>query len=120
MALVGATMRDHAAGLRILRNLKTGNFPGRLYPVNPRYEDVLGFRCYPSLAALPEVVDAVFIAIPADDALGVLEEAGRLGSKAAFINGTGFADGGPDGVVRQERLEAIAARYGLAVCGPNN
>jgi acetyltransferase len=120
LALVGATTREHAASLRILRNLKTGNFPGRLYPVNPRYQEVLGLRCYPTLASLPEVVDAVFIAIPADDALGVLDEAGKLGVKAAFINGTGFADGGPDGVARQDRLVAIARTHGMAVSGPNN
>ncbi|MFO0996712.1 MAG: acetate--CoA ligase family protein [Alphaproteobacteria bacterium] len=119
-ALVGATEREHTASVRILRNLKRGSYPGRLYPINPRYQEVLGVRCYPSLAALPEIVDAVFIAIAAEDALGVLEDAGKLGIKAALINGTGFADGGPDGVARQDRLVAIARSHGMAVCGPNN
>ncbi|MBV9734581.1 MAG: acetate--CoA ligase family protein [Acidisphaera sp.] len=120
IALVGASAREHAAGRRVLRNLRSGPFPGRLYPVNPRYESLDGMRCYPSLASLPETVDAAFIAVPAEEALAVLEQAGGLGIPAALMNATGFADAGADGRARQERLVAIAARYGMAVCGPNN
>jgi acyl-CoA synthetase (NDP forming) len=120
IALVGASAREHSAGLRILRNLQTGRFPGALYPVNPRYQSLQGLRCYPSLASLPECVDAAFIAIPAEEALGVLDEVGRLRIPAALINATGFADAGPEGAARQKRLTAIARRYGIAVSGPNN
>jgi acyl-CoA synthetase (NDP forming) len=120
IALVGASEREHAAGNRILRNLLTGRFPGALYPVNPRYESMRGLRCYPTLASLPERVDAVFIAIPAQDALKVLDEAGVLGIPAALLNATGFADAGADGIARQRRLIEIARRHGMAVCGPNN
>jgi acyl-CoA synthetase (NDP forming) len=120
VALVGASQREHSAGLRILRNIITGRFTGALYPVNPRYESVQQLRCYPSLASLPERVDAVFIAIPAEDAVSVLDEAGSLGIPAALINATGFADAGPDGAARQQRLVAVARRHGMAVCGPNN
>lgn len=120
IALVGASTREHAAGNRILRNLLVGQFPGALYPVNPRYETVRELRCYPSLASLPERPDAVFIAIPAEDALGILDEAGALGIPAALINATGFADAGPEGSARQARLVEIARRRGMAVCGPNN
>jgi acyl-CoA synthetase (NDP forming) len=120
IALVGASEREHAAGNRILRNLVTGQFPGALYPVNPRYEGMRGLRCYPTLASLPERVDAVFIAIPAEDALKVLDEAGALGIPAALLNATGFADAGADGIARQRRLVDIARRHGMAVCGPNN
>ncbi len=120
IALVGASEREHAAGNRILRNLVTGQFPGALYPVNPRYESMRGLRCYPTLASLPERPDAVFIAIPAEDALKVLDEAGALGILAALLNATGFADAGADGIARQRRLVDIARRHGMAVCGPNN
>jgi acyl-CoA synthetase (NDP forming) len=120
VALVGASEREHAAGNRILRNLLTGPFPGTLYPVNPRYERLKGLRCYGSLADLPERVDAAFLAIPAEEALKVLEQAGTLGIKAALINATGFADAGADGLARQQHLVEIARRYGMAVCGPNN
>ena len=112
IALVGASEREHAAGNRILRNLLTGRFPGALYPVNPRYESMRGLRCYPTLASLPERVDAVFIAIPAQDALKVLDEAGVLGIPAALLNATGFADAGADGIARQRRLIEIARRHG--------
>jgi acyl-CoA synthetase (NDP forming) len=120
IALVGASSREHSAGLRILRNLKQGPFPGHIYPVNPRHDTVEGLPCYPSLERLPEVPDAVFLAIPAREAVSVLAEAGRLGVGAALMNATGFADAGDKGAALQRELVATAHQYGIAVCGPNN
>ncbi len=120
IALVGASGREHAAGNRILRNLLTAPFPGPVYPVNPRYRVLQGLTCYPSLQDLPQVPDAAFIALPAENAVETLEDAGRLGVRAALMNATGFADAGATGIALQNRLVAIARRYGMAVCGPNN
>jgi acetate---CoA ligase (ADP-forming) len=120
VAVIGASTRETAAGWRVTRNLKNGGFKGGIYPINPRYEEVLGLRCYPDLKALPETPDAVFIGIPAEQVAPVLEEAGKAGIKAAVANASGFADGGPEGIARQKVIEKIAADYGIAVCGPNN
>lgn len=120
VAVIGASTRETAAGWRVTRNLKNGGFKGGIYPINPRYEEVLGLRCYPDLKALPETPDAVFIGIPAEQVGAVLEEAGKAGIKAAVANASGFADGGPEGIARQKVIEKIAADYGIALCGPNN
>ncbi|MHB1219582.1 MAG: acetate--CoA ligase family protein [Alphaproteobacteria bacterium] len=120
VAVIGASTRETAAGWRVTRNLKNGGFKGGIYPINPRYEEVLGLRCYPDLKSLPETPDAVFIGIPAEQVASVLEEAGKAGVKAAVMNASGFADGGPEGIARQKVIEKIAADYGIAVCGPNN
>ena len=120
VAIIGASTRDTAAGWRVTRNLKNGGFKGGIYPINPRYEEVLGLRCYPDLKALPETPDAVFIGIPAEQVAPVLEEIGKAGIKAVVTNASGFADGGPEGIARQKVIEKIAADYGIAICGPNN
>jgi acyl-CoA synthetase (NDP forming) len=120
IALVGASERDHSAGLRILQNIVRGNFDGPVYPVNPRYREVLGLRCHSSLSDLPEVPDAVFVAVSADKALATMEEAGRLGVGAMLTNATGFGDAGEEGFARERRMVALADQYGIAVCGPNN
>ena len=65
-------------------------------------------------------VDAAFIAIPAEHVAGVLDEVGRKGIRFAFANASGFADGGADGRVLQQELATVAARHGIALCGPNN
>ncbi len=120
IAVVGASPRELAVGRMVQKNLESRGYGGGLYPVNPRYDEVGGRRCYPSLAELPEVPDAVFIGIPAAAGPAVLEDAGTLGIGAAYINASGYADAGPDGAVLQDEIRAIAGRHDMALCGPNN
>ncbi|MEP9377724.1 acetate--CoA ligase family protein [Aquabacter sp. CN5-332] len=120
VAIVGASERSDAIGTRVLNNLRTMGFSGRIYPVNPRYPEISGLTAYPSLSALPETVDAVFIAVPASGGPELVEEAGRCGIKAVFINANGYADGDADGAVLQRRVETAAKAHGIAIAGPNN
>ena len=120
LAIVGASERPEAIGTRVLNNLRIMGFPGSIYLVNPRYTSLNGERCYPSLAALPEVVDAAFIAVPASGGPELVEEAGQCGIKGVFINANGYADGDAEGVALQRRIEAIASKYGIVIAGPNN
>ena len=120
VAVVGATPRPDASGQIVLRNLRDLGYEGRVYPVNPRYEEVLGLRCYPSLAALPEAVDTAFLAVPAAAGPELALEAARCGVRALCINASGYADSGPEGEARQRRLREIAAKHAMALCGPNN
>ena len=120
IAVVGASQREESIGQRVIRNLVRFGFAGPVYPVHPANTEVAGLKCYPSLAALPGKVDAVFIGLPAAQGPEVLEEAGRLGIRAACLNASGFADADAEGIALQERLREIAARYDMALCGPNN
>jgi acyl-CoA synthetase (NDP forming) len=120
VAVVGASPRQGVAAMRVVRNLSKLGFAGPVYLVNPRYTEIGGRRCYPSLAELPATPDAVFIAIAAEHTVSVIEEAGRCGIKAAIVNAGGFADSGPDGQALQQRLTKVACASGMAVCGPNN
>lgn len=120
VAVVGASQREESIGLRVIRNLKRFGFDGPVYPVHPTNTEVGGLECHASLSAIPAKVDAVFIGLPAAQGPEVLEEAGRLGIRAACINASGFADADADGVALQARLAEVAARHGIALCGPNN
>jgi len=120
IAVVGVSERPEAIGTRVLNNLRKMGFSGPLYAVNPRYETIGDVKCYPSLSALPEPVDAAFLAVPSSGGPALVEEAGKCGIGALFINANGYADGDADGVALQRRVEAGAAKYGIAICGPNN
>ena len=120
IAIVGVSERPEAIGTRVLNNLRKAEFAGPLYAVNPRYEKIGDLKCYPSLCALPELVDAAFLAVPSSGGPDLVEEAGKCGIGALFINANGYADGDADGVALQRRVEATAAKYGIAICGPNN
>ena len=120
VAIVGASERPDAIGTRVWSNLRLMGFSGPIYPVNPRHAAIGGAACYPSLSALPGIVDAAFLAVPAPAGPDLVEEAGRCGIRALFINANGYADGDASGVELQRRVEVIAAEHEIAVCGPNN
>lgn len=120
IAVVGASERPEAIGTRVIRNLRLMGFPGAIYPVNPRYQHIGDLRCYPSLASLPETVDAAFLGVPASGGPDLLMEAAEAGIRAVFINANGYADGDADGRALQQRLTEIARQHNIAVAGPNN
>ena len=65
IAVVGASQRMTRA-TRVVANLQRFGYAGRIFPINPRYSDVLGLPCYPDLASTPERADSVVVAIPAE------------------------------------------------------
>jgi acetate---CoA ligase (ADP-forming) len=120
IAVVGASERPEAIGTRVMRNLRVMGYPGAIYPVNPRYQKLGDLPCFPSLASLPEPVDAAFLAVPAAQGPGLMEEAAAAGIRAVFTNASGYADGDADGIALQRRLEETARRHHMVLAGPNN
>ncbi len=118
IAVVGAT--DRLYGGRIMRNLLHGGFKGKLYPVNPKRDEVFGLRCFPTVRALPEPADSAAILVPAAGVPGVLQECAETGVKAAIIISAGFAEmGDAHGQQLQQDVRRIARETGVRVCGPN-
>ncbi len=118
IAVVGATDRPGSYAAQTLLNLAAIGFPGPVWGVNPRRTEVLGRPCVPSVAELPEAVDAVVVAIPAAGVSEAVEQAGARGCGGAVIFSAGFAEVA-GGIALQEDLVAAAQRHRLPVCGPN-
>jgi acetate---CoA ligase (ADP-forming) len=118
IAVLGATDRPASYGAQALLNLDAVGFTGPVWGVNPKRAEVLGRPCVPTLADLPEPVDAVAMAIPAAGVPAAVEQAGALGCGGAVVIGAGFAEV-PEGVSLQQDLVDAARRHDLPVCGPN-
>jgi acetyl-CoA synthetase len=118
VAVVGAPERPGSYGGEALLNLRRFGFRGPVHGINPRRSLVHGYPCVPSLADLPEVPDAVVVAIPAAAAPEAVEQAGALGCGGAVVFAAGFGESAA-GAGLQGRLVASAAAHGLPVCGPN-
>jgi acetate---CoA ligase (ADP-forming) len=116
VAVVGASQRQ-SRGTSVLLNLVEAGFAGEVYAVNPRYPEVHGRPCFPSVSALPTSVDCLAVAVAADAACDVLEEAYAHGIRAAVVMAAGFGEGG-HGQARAARLQALADK-GMRICGPN-
>ncbi len=121
VAVVGASRDPFKAGHQVVRTLLTAGYRGRVYPVNPNEEELLGLPCYPSVAAIPDPVDLVVVCLPGRAAVAVMEEIERRGDvKGVVVISAGFAETGiPENVEAQQRLAEIARRSGLRVFGPN-
>jgi acetyltransferase len=118
VAVVGASQRMTRA-TRVIANLQRFGYGGRIFPINPKYDDILGLPCLPDLASTPEPAEVVVVAIPAEHVPSVLTAAVDSGVRAAIVLSSGFAEAGPAGQARQAALERLAAERGLLVCGPN-
>lgn len=120
IALVGASDDSGKTAGRPLRFLRDGGYEGRVYPINPRRETVLGERAWSSLSALPEIPEHAFILAPTDQVIAAVDECGRLGVKVATILATGFSEAGEEGRTREARLREIHRETGLRILGPSS
>ena len=118
VAVVGASTRPESVGDWVLRNLAKGAYRGRIYPVNPRYKEIQGHRCYPALTELPEVPELVIFAVGDHSLEAVLDEAIAAGVPAAVIQSTLAVDDDSDPPLR-DRVRKKIKDAGMLVCGAN-
>jgi acyl-CoA synthetase (NDP forming) len=119
VAVVGASARHGSFGYELLNQLRAGGFEGTIYPVNPRYAEIDGMPCLPSMADVPEPVDLAILGVGNTSLEATLRAAGESGARSALICASGHAIDGADGSPLPERLQAIARQHGMAICGGN-
>ncbi len=121
IAIVGASDRPGNWSARVFASLKKFEFPGRVFPVNPRNASVWGGEtCYPSLAELPEKPDHVVVIVPGTAAIDAIVAAGQAGARSATVFSGGFGEGGdPQGRALGVSLRTAIEASGIAVSGPN-
>jgi|JI10StandDraft_1071094.scaffolds.fasta_scaffold46256_4 acyl-CoA synthetase (NDP forming) len=120
VALVGASDDSSKTAGRPLNYLRRTGFAGRVYPVNPSRATVQGECAWPSLAALPEVPEHVFVLTPTDSVLNVARECARLGVKVLTVLAGGFSEAGPEGHARELALGELARQSGMRILGPSS
>ncbi len=119
IALIGASQDLITISGQPLSHLLNHGYSGKLYPVNPRYPEILGHKCYPAVADLPETPDLAIILINAARVADILEQCGKKGVPYVVIFTSGFSETGGEGVALQKRLTDIARQYNIGVIGPN-
>ena len=119
IAVVGATERLQYGG-RFLQGALRASGQVKVYPVNPRYQELMGVKCYSSLRELPDSPDLVGIIVPRDRVLSILEECAEVGAGSAIVISAGFAERGTEeGGALQAQMEELARQSGVRICGPN-
>jgi acyl-CoA synthetase (NDP forming) len=119
IALVGASADTAKNNSRPQRFLQHHGYEGRVIPVNPGRDEILGARTYPDLRAIPGDIDHVFIMVPAAAVPGVIEQCCERKVPMATLFSAGFAELGAEGLARQREMVRAARAGGLRLLGPN-
>jgi len=119
IALIGASRDQEKIPGRLLSMLRKNDYPGKLYPINPNYDDIDGLKCYRSIADIGAPIDLAVVIIPARAVLAALEQCAAAGVKNAVIISSGFAEEGGDAAAMQDQIASLAKKTGMRISGPN-
>ncbi len=107
-------------GAIFIRSYEQLGFKGRIYPVNPKATEIMGYKAYPSVSSIPEPIDLVVVSVPASALPGVLEDCTVANAKNIHVFTAGFEETGEkEGEELGARVRQIIAQGGLRVIGPN-
>ena len=120
VAVLGASGTPGKLGYVIIKNIADSDFTGKVYPVNPKSDEILGYKVYRSVTEIPGDVDLVVTALPTPKlTVEAVEECAKKGVKAVIIESAGFAEIGGEGKVFQQQIVDIAKKNSIRVMGPN-
>jgi len=119
IALLGASKDLRKWGFTMLNNLINGGFKGRIYPVNPKEDEILGLKVYKSIADIPEIPELAVIVVPPTNVVQVVKECVKGGVRAGIVITAGFAELGERGARLEQELTEVARSGGMVLVGPN-
>ena len=120
VAVVGASGTPGKLGYVIVKNIADSDFTGEVYPVNPKSDEILGYKVYRSVTEIPGDVDLVVTVLPTPKlTVEAVEECAKKGVKAVIIESAGFAEMGGEGIVFQQQIVDTARKNNIRIMGPN-
>lgn len=117
VAVVGASADPAKTSGRPVAYLQKHGFQGRIYPVNPKASEIAGLRCYPDVRALPEAPDVAIVLLSAQHTQQAVRDLAEIGTGAAIVLASGYAETGDEGAHRQRELRDAAGS--MRILGPN-
>jgi len=120
IAITGASNNPANQGYNYTRHLQSYGFRGKIYPVNPKYPEILGLKCYPSLKDIPGTIDYVISCVPAGEVIGMLDECSQKGVKGVGLFTARFSETGhADAAELEQAVLRRARQWGIRLIGPN-
>ncbi|HVB88303.1 MAG TPA: bifunctional acetate--CoA ligase family protein/GNAT family N-acetyltransferase [Candidatus Dormibacteraeota bacterium] len=119
VAVIGASDRQGTVAHTLLLNLTQGKFPGAIFPVNPKHQEMSGLRCYPDIASIPKHVDLAVIVTPATTVPEIVGECVKAGVGAAVVISAGFKERGAEGAELERQIKQRLHGAKMRLIGPN-
>jgi acyl-CoA synthetase (NDP forming) len=121
VAVIGASENPNKVGGRPVHYLDKFGFKGKIFPINPSRPEVQGYKCYKSLADLPEAPEMVIVAVAGDNAIGAVDDCAAHGVKIAVVMASGFGEvDAVAGKAKERRMVDAAHKTGMRIVGPNS
>lgn len=120
VAVIGASGNPEKTGHVLFKNILVNGFPGKVYPINPTADEILGVKAYPKILDVPGDIDVVFFLLPGQFVPTLYEDCKKKGVKAAVIIAAGFAEVGNEGKKEQDKLVELIKKTGVRCLGPNS
>jgi len=117
IAVIGASAKEGKIGYTVVKNLIDSDYEGDVYPINPKADEILGLKAYPSVLDVPGPIDAAAVVVPAKIVPQIAEECGKKEVKGLIIIASGFSEVGRDEL--EQQVVDIAHEHGMRVLGPN-
>ena len=119
IAVVGASRKPGKVGHEIVRNLLNAGFKGRIIPINPFADEILGLKCYKDIEQYPGKVNLSLIAVQAPLVTDAVISSIKAGVRAIVVTSSGFAECGPDGAAIQQQISKLCTDAHVHLLGPN-
>src|SRR5574337_690936 len=119
VAVVGASREEGKVGHDLLKNLITYGYKGKVYPVNPNADNILGIKAYTSLKEIHDTIDLAIIVVPAPYVGKVVDECNDTGIDSIIVISAGFKESGIDGASRERELHQKIKQHSIRMLGPN-
>ena len=119
VAIVGASRDPDKMGHIITKHMIDGGFEGKIFPVNPKVQEILGMKAFSSIESIPDQIDLAIIAIPAPTVADVLYECSRKSIRSVIVVSGGFRETGKEGEEREKTIKEIVRTTGMRLVGPN-
>ncbi|HEY2716683.1 MAG TPA: acetate--CoA ligase family protein [Solirubrobacterales bacterium] len=120
VAIIGASENLYSLGTRYLGGMVRHEYPGGLYPVNPKYDEVMGLKCYPSILDVPDPCDTAVLSVREELVEKTLTECAEKGLAGVVVFAAGYREAGEEGAEKERRLAALAKELGIRFVGPNS
>ena len=119
VAIIGISRKTGPGSFNLMENMISFGFSGKIFPVNPNAEEILGRRVYPSVRSVKEKIDLAIISTPREDTISCLKDCVAARIEAAIVVNQGFSDADTRGKAIQKEMTEIAKRHGIRILGPN-
>ena len=119
VAVVGASRNPGTPNFYLVPNLVKLKFPGKIYPVNPNAEEIMGLKVYPDLKSIEGDIDLVVISVPASKTLDIVRDCVAKRVKGVTLIAGGFSETGEGGRRLQDEISSLLKENGIRAIGPN-